>query len=312
MPNSGHNQKLFSSLRSIGRRLSRFKILEPLRPLARSFLYTAEPAGRVLIDSTPAVKQDEKCRAITIVSANLWHDFPHYRRMKARLEDFISMVIAENADILLLQEVARTPLLHADTQLSKRLNMAYLYSRVNGHRRAIGFEEGLAVFSRYPLVEPSLRQLSKDGNPFTRRLALGAVLDTPCGHIYAFSTHLSIFPRQNAHQAAQLRDWVQAVSGEKTAIIAGDFNADENQPHIIQKQKEWVDTFRQVNPGEDGTTHELRGPFGITLRRRRLDYVFIKPGDRRWKVLETRHLHIPHAPHSDHHAVLTRLAPISA
>jgi hypothetical protein len=25
-------------------------------------------------------------------------------------------------------------------------------------------------------------------------------------------------------------------------------------------------------------------------------------------VLETRHVQIPHAPHSDHHAVLTRLA----
>ena len=302
--------QIFESLRSIGRRLSRFKILRPLRPLARGVLYSAEPPGQLLIDSGPAITEFEDCRTITVISANLWHDFPHYRRINERLDAFIQMAEAENADILLLQEVARTPSLHANERLAQHLNMAYAYSRANGHRRAIGFEEGLAVFSRYPLRKPSLRQLGGNRNPFVHRLVLGAVADTPCGELYAFSAHLSLTSRQNAAQVAQLRRWVKDITRGGSAIIGGDFNTDEASPQIKQVQDEWVDTFRQVNPAGDGTTFEVRDPLGKTWRRHRLDYIFLQPGDQGWKVTETTHLHIPHAPHSDHRAVLTRLAPV--
>lgn len=301
----------FESLRSLGRRLSRFKILRPLSSLARGALYSAEPPGQLLIDSEAVFPKGEDCGILTVISANLWHDFPHYRRMKERLEDFIRMVESENAAILLLQEVSRTPFLHANERLAQDLNMAYAYSRANGHRGAIGFEEGLAVFSRYPLRKPSLRQLGGYGNPFVHRLVLGAVADTPCGDLFAFSTHLSLFSRQNMAQVAQLRGWVNKTSGKHTAIIGGDFNADEASPQIKQAQGEWVDTFRQADPEGDGTTFEVRGPFGKTWRRQRLDYIFLHPGDQGWEVIETKHLHIPYAPHSDHRAVLTRLTPVT-
>lgn len=305
--NAQKNLQFFTSLHALVRRFARYKIFHPLAPVARSVLYTAEPAGNVLIDSTPPDLKEENCNIVTIISANLWHDFPHYRRLDQRMDDFISMVSAENADILLLQEVARTPLLHIDEKLAGRLNMAHIYSRVNGHRGAIGFEEGLAIFSRYPIRKPSLQQLSGNGNPFTRRLVLGALLDTPCGDLFAFTTHLAILSRENTMQAAKLQEWVNAASGKSTAIIGGDFNASENKLKIKQTQNGWIDTFRRLNPAVDAATHELRGPFGRVWCRRRLDYIFLKPGTQEWKAIESRHLQIPHAPHSDHHAVLTRL-----
>ncbi len=302
------NLRFTSSLRTLGRRLSRFKVFHPLRPLARSVLYTAEPAGKVLFDSNPNTFGGGECNTLTIISANLWHDYPQYRRINERMDDFIKMVLSENADVLLLQEVARTSLLHVDEKLSDELKMAYLYSRANGHRGGIGFEEGLAVYSRYPLRKPSLRQLGGHNNPFTRRLALGAILDTPCGELFAFSTHLSMCSKQNATQTDQLLGWVRTIAGEQPAIIGGDFNAHENKPQIRRIQRDWVDTYRRVKPKEDGTTHELRGPFGLIWRRHRLDYIFLQPGNKNWQVLETRHIQIPHTPHSDHHTVLTRLA----
>ncbi len=299
----------FTNLRSLGRRLSRLRIFQPLGSLARSILYTAEPTSHLWIDNVPAIKTHMNCENITIISANLWHDFPHYRRIKQRLEAFIQLVTEENADILLLQEVARTPYLQVNEWLSQRLNMAYVYARANGHQRAIGFEEGLAIFSRYPLHTPSLRQLGESRNPFIHRLVLGASVETPCGELQTFSTHLSIVPRQNAIQINQLQDWVKEVTGDRTAVIGGDFNTHETRPQIKQIKSGWVDTFRQVNPYCEGNTHELRGPFGKSWRSQRLDYIFLQPGNHLWQVGETDHLQDPQTPHSDHQAVMVRLLP---
>jgi endonuclease/exonuclease/phosphatase family metal-dependent hydrolase len=186
--------------------------------------------------------------------------------------------------------------------------MGYTYTRANGHQEN-GFEEGLAVFSRFPLGTPFLRQLIDNGNPFVRRLALGSTIHTPYGRLLAFSVHLSLMQAANARQVDSLHDWVELVAGDQPALIGGDFNAHENQPQIKRARRSWLDTFRHLNADADGTTHELRAPLGIRLARRRLDYIFYKRGGRDWQVLESRHLFFPGAPHSDHHAVLTRLTP---
>jgi endonuclease/exonuclease/phosphatase family metal-dependent hydrolase len=301
------NLLFFSRLRALGRRLSGIQFFHPLRHLARALLYTSEPAGKIWIDKTPATPGTGNCETLTVISANLWHDWPQYRRLQQRLDDFIQIVKQENADILLLQEVARTPGLHADEFLARQLNMAYAYTRVNGHRGTIGFEEGLAVFSRYPMQKPYLRQLAGNGNPFVRRLALGAAVETPCGELHAFSTHLGILARQNSAQILELRKWVADITSQGSAIIGGDFNAHEDRPQIKQVQREWVDTYRHLKTAGDGTTHVLRGPCGKTWRKQRLDYIFLHSVNQNWRVIETRHLNNPQAPHSDHLAVVTRL-----
>jgi len=311
LPNvtSEKKSRLFLSLRSLGRRLSRIKILRPLHPLARGALYTAEPTDRLWIDSSPVIHTSKDCKIITVISANLWHDYPHYRRINERLEAFAQMVAIENADIMLLQEVARTPFLKVNEWLAQRLKMNYVYSRVNGHQRGIGFEEGLAILSRYPLHTPNLKQLGMSTNPFVRRLVLGALVDTPCGDLYAFTTHLAIAPRQNAAQLIELQNWVGDVCGDHAAIIGGDFNAHETRIGIRKIQTEWVDTLRQSKPGSDAATHEFNGFLGRPWLRQRLDYIFLKPGHQSWQVNETNHLHNPELPHSDHKAVLTRVIP---
>jgi endonuclease/exonuclease/phosphatase family metal-dependent hydrolase len=128
-----------------------------------------------------AVQED-----ITVVSANLWHDWPRHRDMVERLEAFARLVEAEGADILLLQEVTRTPDLWVDEWLARRLGMAYVYARANGHQRGIGFEEGVAIFSRYPLRAPEVRQLSSPANPFVSRVALRTTIELQIGYLVAF------------------------------------------------------------------------------------------------------------------------------
>jgi len=223
-----------------------------------------------------------------------------------------SLVEFEKVDLILLQEVARTPFLKADEWLGKRLNMAYVYSRANGSQK-IGFEEGLGVYSRYPLKRlPYIRQMTQPHNPFSRRLALGVEVDTPCGEIMAFSVHLGLMRRQNAKQLRELHGWVNELTSGRSAIVAGDFNAPEHTHQIKHIRSFWLDTLREIHEHAHAPTHEIRWPWGGAFLSHRLDYIFLQPGEPSWQVLDVRHIDAQAGPHSDHRAVLARLAPGTA
>jgi endonuclease/exonuclease/phosphatase family metal-dependent hydrolase len=287
--------------------------MRKLLPLARRLAGVAEKPGRMSIRTFPTHASQKNARQeLTVISANLWHDWPQHRRAIERLEAFAKLVEEHNADVLLLQEVARTSDFWTDHWLAKRLGMSYVYSRANGHLQGIGFEEGLAIFSRHPLLQPVLRQLSPPSNRFVHRLALGTQIATPFGDFQAFSVHLGINGSQNTRQADLLHTWVQELSGSMPALVGGDFNAGELSRSIKNLKNHWLDTFRHLNPLADGTTHEIRWPWGKSIKRSRLDYIFLKAEQQKWKVLEALHLETPGAPHSDHRAVLLRLAPAYA
>ncbi len=298
---------------SVLRKLMSLPVLRVLLPLVRRVAGVVEMPGRLSVQALPSRGSGEKsCQSLTVISTNLWHDWPHRRRAVERLEAFARMVDEHKADVLLLQEVARTTDFWTDQWLANRLGMAYVYSRANGHLQGIGFEEGLAIFSRHPLGQPVLRQLSPTSNPFVHRLALGTQIDSPCGKLLAFSVHLGLIGKQNASQTDYLSSWVQDISKGMTALVGGDFNAGELSRQIKTLQRNWLDTFRHLNPFADGTTHEIRWPWGKSMHRARLDYIFLKSEQDQWKVLEARHLETPEEPHSDHRAVLLRLAPMLA
>jgi endonuclease/exonuclease/phosphatase family metal-dependent hydrolase len=245
---------------------------------------------------------------IVVLSANLWHDWPRHRRLQLRLETFARMVESEGANVVLLQEVARTADVWVDRWLAERLGMGYLYSRVNGHNPSIGFEEGLAVFARFPLLRFRTRRLSSLAG-LVHRFALGAQLESGVGPLWFFSVHLGLLRRANALQLCDLQRWVNAVSGSGSAVVGGDFNAHESAPQMLRARRMWLDLFRRINPHADGTTHEIRWPWGKVIRRRRLDYLFLRGGEPGWRVIESRHLEASEEPHSDHRAVVARLRP---
>ena len=297
----------FLRLRVLGRKLLALPGLRILRPVARRAMAVAEPPDQLSLQSLPSTPFTRRCNTLKILSANLWHDWPLHRHQRQRLESFARLVEAEQADIVLLQEVARTAELRVDEWLTQRLGMAYVYTRANGHEAAIGFEEGLAVFSRLPLTAPRRRQLESGSNPFVHRLALGSRIETACGGLWVFSVHLGIPRRQNSLQLARLHNWVAHVAGNDSAVIGGDFNAAEHTSQISRAQRKWTDTFRHLHPTADGATHELHWPWGNPLHRSRLDYIFLRPGEPRWIILEARHVDAPGGGHSDHRAVIVRL-----
>jgi endonuclease/exonuclease/phosphatase family metal-dependent hydrolase len=225
-----------------------------------------------------------------------------------RLESVARLIEDEGVDVALLQEVARTREVHADRWLADRLGMGSAYSRANGHEKAIGFEEGLAILSRYPLRLPKAEHLHPSPSRWVRRMALAAEVETPSGGLSAVSVHLGLLPRHNAAQLAHLLGWVSSTARGLAAVIAGDFNAHEDAPQMRHARLAWLDVFRHVHPHADGTTHVMRWPWGGALRRHRLDYVFLQAGARDWKVIEARTIE-PAGHPSDHRAVLARLVP---
>jgi endonuclease/exonuclease/phosphatase family metal-dependent hydrolase len=146
-------------------------------------------------------------------------------------------------------------------------------------------------------------------NPFSRRLALGVEVDTPYGEILAFSTHLGLMRKQNAKQLREIHGWVNEISAGRSAIIAGDFNTPEHTHQMKHVRSTWLDTLREVHEHGHAPTHEIRWPWGGVFLSHRLDYIFLQPGEPSWQVVEVKHLDARDGPHSDHRAVLARLAP---
>jgi endonuclease/exonuclease/phosphatase family metal-dependent hydrolase len=300
-------------LRRLSRRVLDSPWLRPFHRLAQAWLGVSKLPGRLTGVSARArrAREQRPGEDVVIVTANLCHDWPRYRRTTSRLEAFARLVEDARADVVLLQEVARTETLWVDRWLADRLGMDYLYSRVNGHRETIGFEEGLAVFSSLPVEGVRTRRLSDPGS-VTHRLALGARLQPRQGPLWVFSVHLSLRRRKNARQVSELERWVGDVAGGASAVVGGDFNAHETTPQMARARRTWLDAFRLLNPIGDGTTHAIRWPWGAPLRKLRLDYLFLRHGEPGWQVIESRRLDSSPDRHSDHSAVLARLRPVPA
>jgi hypothetical protein len=80
-------------------RLLKLPGIRLLRPLAQRFRAVTEPIDRLSVQRVPAFIRHTKNKPITIVSANLWHDYRNIGTNQ-RLESFVGMVNAENADVI--------------------------------------------------------------------------------------------------------------------------------------------------------------------------------------------------------------------
>lgn len=241
---------------------------------------------------------------IKVISANLCHPWPHLKRGQDRLRQFIHLVQDHQADILLLQEVWQTRHQRVHEILSANLHMSAVYARTNGDRHQIGFEEGLAILSRYPLTPNGLKVFRSSIYPFARRQALAATVETPCGDLLAVSTHLSINPWRNRHQVKELIEWVEQLG--PNGIIGGDFNAPESTDGIQRLKKRWQDVLRFIHPDHpDLSTHRISIPIWGELRQR-LDYLFLYQREKSWRVLNAGK--DGRYPFSDHTAVWAQLA----
>ncbi len=308
------------ALRRLGRALSarrwgrwpvrlarRLKQAPPVSTGLRKLLHVFAAPDHLTFQPTPARAAGDQAAALTVMTANLWHDWPRHRRQRSRLEAFARLVEDQGADLLLLQEVARIGEFRADVWLADRLGMAHVYGQANGDNQHSAFEEGVAILSRYPLAEPALCYLAPRPFSLVRRLAVGATVKAPGGDFLAVSAHLGHGRKLNTRQLERLQSWVEAAAARRPALVGGDFNAGETSPQMRRLGQSWLDLFRQVHPDGDGATYHWRWPWGQPMLSQRLDYLFLKPGPASWRATRAQALQAPGLAHSDHLAVVARL-----
>lgn len=246
---------------------------------------------------------------LTILTANLKNPYFSSLRVNhawhlARLEAFAGLVEAAGAGIVLCQEVGRGRDFRVDEWLSGRLGMEVVYAWANGSAGRYGREEGLAIFSRYPLREAQTALLA---GGLWRRPALGAVAITPWGALAVYTTHHSLRPWRNRRQPAHLMAWVATTAGARTAIVGGDFNAGEGAPHSRSLASTWVDSYRAANPAAGGGTRAVR-LLGRVVARPRLDRLYLRPGTMKIRIVECYNASSSPMPFSDHLAVVAHFA----
>ncbi len=214
---------------------------------------------------------------LRVIQLNMLHGFPRFAHLDARIDLIVDEIRRRQADVVLLEEVPWT----ADTgsvvsELARRTDMEHVFRRANGNRRAILFEEGDAILSRFPMRDLATTELPRGNHFFQHRIALEATLDTPWGPIRAVVTHLSgDSAAVSATQIEALRDF--AGSPGYPGIVGGDFNASEDSPALVALAQQWTDVLRAANPPDTGGTccvDNLTAPPSAELHER-IDYLWI-------------------------------------
>lgn len=267
------------------RKLNRYGLLALLSGLVLTFwVMNVSKAGVEVEACLQECSKDGERRdgLLRVMSLNVHHGFPNFENLSSRLNLVIEEIRRQDADIVCLQEVPWTRELGSGAEyLSRSTGLNYLYLRANGNRRAIFFEEGVVILSRYPLKDPGFVELKPQAGFFEQRVALRATAATPWGDVHIFVTHLTNGdPEINQKQVESLALFVES-SIRGTAIVAGDFNATEDSPQIESIAHKWVDTYRAANPDDDGLTCCIDNLLsGLTEPiEKRIDYVFLVTGE---------------------------------
>ena len=229
------------------------------------------------------VDHSDEVDPIHILSLNMLHGFPNFTHLEERTSLLSAEIGRLGIDIVLLQEVPWTNE-HGQIaqQLAEQHGFNYVYLRANGNRKLIGFEEGLAILSQYPLKNLSFTELRPVAGFFENRMALHATAETPQGNIDLFVTHLTNGKASiNASQTESLLSFVQKEA-QDAALVAGDFNAVADSPQILHLTNVWQDSFHLLNPNDSGASccvTDLSNSPASELQVR-VDYVFMVPGTR--------------------------------
>ncbi|NAZ83518.1 endonuclease [Kineococcus sp. R8] len=257
---------------------------------------------------SPATSPDSPAAAaapLRLVTWNVWWRFGDWR---ARREALLSVLRAEQPDVVGLQEVWATEDENLAGWLGERLGMHVAWSPSPSPQRwqrrlartgedredsgSIAF--GNAVLSRHPLLEERVVHLPSGGGEDEGRTALQVLVDAPHGVLPFTTTHLNSSPAESAVRVAQVRDVVRFVAdGHRRAgggyppVLTGDFNAVETSDEVRVacgyetpgpvEDFVLVDSWRFAEPGAHGLTWDRRNPWVARVHQpsARIDYVLV-------------------------------------
>jgi endonuclease/exonuclease/phosphatase family metal-dependent hydrolase len=141
-------------------------------------------------------------------------------------------------------------------------------------RTALGFEEGPAVLSRFPIVSSDATPLAACGLAY-RRMVVCARVAAPAGPVDVCSAHTSASRCEHRSLVAVLRRRYASVP----LVLLGDLNAgpDARGIRALVRKLGLVDAFATANPGAPGFTVRQSPRESRPTASRRVDYVLVRP-----------------------------------
>jgi hypothetical protein len=192
-----------------------------------------------------------------VVDFNVLHGYPAFIDQAERLRDLLAAIRALAPDVVILQEAWSTPAHgHLGQQLGLALNMDHVYARANGSLRLIGFEEGSAILSRYPITQ-ARRLILRPRRPWwERRIALVVSVNLGRERITVAGTHM-----KGAVSDGQSWSLLARLPRDGMRLVGGDINAgsDSEAARVFDRHG-----FVDVLPG--GIDHVFvpaRGPWTV-------------------------------------------------
>lgn len=235
-----------------------------------------------------------------VLSWNVWWRFGDWQSR----QPLIAATVAEQAaDLIMLQEAWSTDDEDQPHQLAEAAGLGHVAWSPNRQPETWcdrlsdappDLDCGLAVISRWPILETTEIMLPDGTWPTSGRTALGALIDHPRGPLPVVTTHLDPHPARSALRVEQLNAVASMIhriaedAGPEalSPIICGDFNAEphsdevrrfsglQTAPHI--EDLAFQDAWHVAGPEADpGWTWRKECPYiAAGNPNARIDYVF--------------------------------------
>lgn len=239
---------------------------------------------------------------LRMLSLNIWningHDQGVYDSRAALLG---AMLLSADADVIALQEVR-----HDAKRDSQPLTLArhvpgyqYVFQPAMSYPEQVfnRVEEGVAVFSRYPILSHAYILLSRDENDdgdTHQRVCLRVTVATPAGPMQIFVTHLSLSEEARDRSVVEIWRFMQRTP-ELPQILVGDLNALPStramrflagEEVLAGVRTDMLDAWLQLYPeprgGPDYVDDEEPRDAGLTFSTldanlsKRIDYAFVR------------------------------------
>jgi endonuclease/exonuclease/phosphatase family metal-dependent hydrolase len=303
---------------------------------ARTILSTLSYVAALLVclsAGQASASSEDGVRSLRVVTYNLLHDgagsgfLDGNTRLEERLEMAIRELQALDSDIVAVQEASDSRR-HGNVpeRLARALGFHVVFAPATEHLFGVwpldrlvvgllGFKEGSAILSRFPIVASQVYELPRCRRWIDRRILLRADLSTAWGPLQVFSTHTG---RGDDCQVERVGEIVRDRVGAGPLLLMGDFNTPEtsNGLTMLRNEAGFVDAFRIANPEAQGPTVWQRIGAPNSTVSRRVDFILLGNGPgstvtvRSSRIVLDRPGHLPDGSPlwpSDHYGVLAEL-----
>ncbi|HUP23429.1 MAG TPA: endonuclease/exonuclease/phosphatase family protein [Thermoanaerobaculia bacterium] len=187
------------------------------------------------VDPAEQATAPRKPQRLRVVSYNVLHGYPRFTNQEARFSGLAQALEQLSPDVALFQEAWCTQrhgclINRLATGQGPFVGYHLAYAPVNGSLRLIGFEEGLAVASRWPIERVTVDVLRPRERPWRRRAVLQVTLRLD-GETWTFATaHLA--DRDAGARRAQASSLATRLPAAGTLVLGADLNDPRGSPTV--------------------------------------------------------------------------------